>query len=73
MHISALPLPFVIGAFIGSFLNVCIYRIPRGISVAAPRSFCPGCGKTLSPLQLVPLASFFLHGGKCARCGGRIS
>ncbi|MDR1439597.1 MAG: prepilin peptidase [Clostridiales bacterium] len=64
---------FVFGIFIGSFLNVCIYRVPRGMSVALPRSFCPLCSAPLAPAHLVPLASYAALRGRCAFCGGRIS
>ena len=48
---------FVYGAVVGSFLNVCIWRLPRDESVAQPPSHCPHCGKTLAVADLVPLAS----------------
>jgi leader peptidase (prepilin peptidase)/N-methyltransferase len=67
--LAAYAAVFAFGTFIGSFLNVCVYRLPRGMSVARPRSFCPRCSRTLSPAQLVPLASYFAGGGKCAFCG----
>lgn len=64
---------FFTGSCIGSFLNVIIYRVPRNISIAKGRSFCPGCHRTLSPWELVPIFSFlFLH-GKCRRCKMKIS
>lgn len=67
------PAAFVLGCVIGSFLNVCIYRMPRDQSVVSPPSHCPQCGARLRPLDLVPLLSFLLLGRKCRRCGGPIA
>ncbi len=67
-------LAFYIGAGIGSFLNVVIYRLPLGISVNNPkRSFCPSCKYKIPMWQNIPLLSWLLLRGKCANCGGRIS
>ncbi len=67
-------LAFYIGAGIGSFLNVVIYRLPLGISVNKPRrSFCPSCKTQIPMWQNIPLLSWLLLRGKCARCGGSIS
>lgn len=66
-------LVFIFGAVIGSFLNVVIYRLPLGISVAKGRSFCPNCHKTLKPYHMVPILSWFLLKGRCGFCKEPIS
>jgi leader peptidase (prepilin peptidase) / N-methyltransferase len=61
------------GASIGSFLNVCIYRLPEGESVVTPRSRCPGCGTPISWRDNFPILSYLLLRGRCRTCGIRIS
>lgn len=61
------------GLVIGSFLNVCIFRLPEGESLFAPRSYCPSCHKTLSWWELIPLLGFLLVKGKCRYCRSPIS
>lgn len=58
----------VLGAMIGSFLNVCIYRIPRGKSIVWPASACPGCGRELSWYENIPLVSWAVLRGRCRTC-----
>jgi leader peptidase (prepilin peptidase)/N-methyltransferase len=65
---------FAVGAVVGSFLNVCIYRLPLDLSVNKPRrSFCPSCRKQLTWWQNIPLFSWLVLRGKCAHCGARIA
>ena len=65
---------FVIGAAIGSFLNVGIYRLPRDISINEPRrSFCPSCKTQIPWQQNIPLVSWLFLRGRCANCGARIA
>ena len=65
---------FILGAVIGSFLNVSIYRLPRDLSVNRPRrSFCPACNAPIPWQQNIPLVSWLLLRGRCAKCGARIA
>lgn len=65
---------FALGAAIGSFLNVCIYRLPLDLSINTPRrSFCPNCKKPIPWQQNLPLVSWILLRGRCANCGTRIA
>ena len=65
---------FILGACIGSFLNVCIYRLPLGLSVNEPkRSFCPGCKYQIPLHNNIPLLTWLVLRGQCANCGTRIS
>jgi leader peptidase (prepilin peptidase) / N-methyltransferase len=76
-----LPLPgwtvvigFAFGAIVGSFLNVVIYRVPRGMSLGSPKkSFCPSCKHPLGFLDLFPLLSWLFLRGRCRHCGAKVS
>lgn len=61
------------GALIGSFLNVCIYRLPRGMNITTDRSHCTSCGHQLAARDLVPIISYFMLRRKCRYCGQAIS
>ncbi|HEB74995.1 MAG TPA: prepilin peptidase [Nitrospirae bacterium] len=61
------------GLVIGSFLNVCIYRLPRKLSVVRPASHCPSCGRALKPWDNIPVISYLLLRGRCRYCSARIS
>lgn len=63
----------MIGLCIGSFLNVCIYRIPREESIAFPPSHCTSCGHKLKWYELVPVISYIILKGKCKKCKDKIS
>lgn len=66
-------LVFITGLVIGSFLNVCIYRIPLKESIVFPASHCVNCKHQLAVLDLIPVFSFIFLKGKCRYCGTRIS
>jgi leader peptidase (prepilin peptidase)/N-methyltransferase len=64
---------FLIGLMIGSFLNVCILRIPRNESIMTPASHCPKCNAAIAPYDNIPVLSWLLLGGKCRNCKTKIS
>lgn len=63
---------FVIGCCVASFINVVIYRVPRELSIAKGRSFCPSCGKQLHWNELIPVISYVWLRGKCRDCNSKI-
>lgn len=76
---ASLPLWFplalsgALGAVLGSFLNVCIHRIPRDLSVVFPPSACPRCRERIAAYDNIPVVSWLLLRGRCRRCRGAIS
>jgi leader peptidase (prepilin peptidase) / N-methyltransferase len=70
--LMAAGIALLFGLLIGSFLNVCIYRLPRDLSVVRPRSHCPGCETMIAGYDNIPLVSFFILRGKCRHCGEEI-
>lgn len=63
----------LVGACVGSFLNVCVHRLPEGESVVTPRSRCPECSTPIGWRDNVPIVSYLLLRGRCRECGTRIS
>lgn len=64
---------FLFGVTIGSFLNVCIYRLPKGESLTANNSHCMTCGAEIKRYDLIPILSWLILRGKCRNCGAKIS
>jgi len=64
---------FILGLIVGSFCNVCIYRIPKNESIIYPTSHCPKCRTTIKPVDNIPLLSYILLKGRCRNCGSKIS
>jgi leader peptidase (prepilin peptidase) / N-methyltransferase len=72
MEIAYAVVFFLFGAVIGSFLNVLCDRLPQEESVVSPPSKCPGCGRRLSPLDMIPIFSWLVLSGRCRTCGSQI-
>ncbi len=64
---------FILGGCIGSFLNVCIYRLPQNRSIVAPRSFCPQCKTFLKFYHNIPIISYVILKGRCSFCKKKVS
>ena len=73
MYLSIILLFFILGTIFGSFYNVVGYRVPKGESLLYPSSHCTKCNHKLGPLELIPIFSFLLQGGKCKKCKTKIS
>ncbi|MDI6840568.1 MAG: prepilin peptidase [bacterium] len=64
---------FILGACFGSFFSVCIHRIPKGLSIISPRSYCPMCKHVIKWYDNIPIISYCILKGKCRYCGKKIS
>ena len=73
IRISCLILTPILGLLVGSFLNVVIYRLPNGMSLATPASHCPKCNQPIKWYDNIPLLSYIILRGKCRNCGEKIS
>jgi len=73
MNTITLVLVVLIGLVLGSFSNVCIYRIPQKKSILFPSSFCPKCGKKIRFYDNIPLLSYIILKGRCRNCKAKIS
>ena len=73
MEVAIVVFAILLGAQIGSFLNVVMWRVPRGESVVRPRSHCRSCGRDIAPIDLVPVLSWVWLRARCRYCGASIS
>jgi leader peptidase (prepilin peptidase)/N-methyltransferase len=73
LRVAVIVLAGVLGLLVGSFLNVVIYRVPRGLSIVSPPSACPKCGTRIRRGDNVPVLSWLVLRGKCRHCGEPIS
>jgi leader peptidase (prepilin peptidase)/N-methyltransferase len=71
--ITMIAFSVVLGLIVGSFLNVCIYRIPRNLSIVSPGSACPSCKEPIQPWDNIPVFSYIFLRGRCRNCGEKIS
>jgi leader peptidase (prepilin peptidase) / N-methyltransferase len=69
----AITFAALFGAIVGSFLNVCIHRLPRGQSIVWPASACPGCSRALAWYENIPIVAYIALRGRCRTCGAAIS
>jgi leader peptidase (prepilin peptidase)/N-methyltransferase len=73
VSVAGVALAAALGACVGSFVNVVLWRVPRGESIVSPPSHCPSCGHELGPVELVPVLSWVALRGRCRHCGVHIS
>jgi len=73
LNVIAYIFVFLFGAAIGSFLNVVMFRLPKGISIVRPHSFCPHCKKPIPWYENIPIVGYMYLGGKCSGCRKPIS
>jgi leader peptidase (prepilin peptidase)/N-methyltransferase len=73
MNMEAATFAGVLGAIVGSFMNVVVYRLPRHESLITPASHCPGCGTPVKPYDNIPILSWLLLRGHCRSCAAPIS
>ena len=73
MEIYYIIMTFIFGTVLGSFYNVCGYRLPKEESLVTPPSHCPKCNHRLTALELIPIISYLIQGGKCKCCKEKIS
>ena len=73
MDIYLTIIAFIYGLMLGSFFNVVGYRLPNGLSIVHPGSFCPKCNHKLKWYELIPVFSFIIQKGRCRKCGCKIS
>ena len=72
MEVAVIIIFSILGLAVGSFLNVCIDRLPAGKSIITPPSYCDACGKRISTIDLVPVFSYIFLGGNCRYCQAKI-
>jgi leader peptidase (prepilin peptidase)/N-methyltransferase len=73
VHGFLIVLSAIFGLAVGSFLNVVIYRVPKGESIVSPPSACPSCASPIAPVDNIPVLSWLLLRGRCRTCGSPIS
>lgn len=71
--LTGLAFMFALGGIVGSFINVLVYRLPRGLNIVVPASACPHCGTTLTWRENIPILGWVCLGGKCRFCRSRVS
>lgn len=71
--VATIPLAFVLGGLIGSFLNVVVWRVPQGLSIVRPGSACPSCGHEIAWYDNIPIVSWIVLRAKCRNCQAPIS